>query len=104
MAKNLKNSSKSQRREINDFLPYLLSYGVDSLKHHQRNIEVQREELNKSFGADLSLNIQHVIANIEMHRKLAENIPKLVSLNNDLIMEGWIIRKNNVEIIKIKYI
>ena len=68
MSSKKRSISKAERREINEFLPYLLSYGVDSLKHHQRNIEVQREELNKTFATDLSSNIQHVISNIELHK------------------------------------
>ena len=49
MSSQISEITKEDRREINEFLPYLLSYSVDSLKHHQRNIEVQIDELNKNL-------------------------------------------------------
>ena len=45
MSSRKRQISNEERREIQEFLPYLLSYSVDSLKHQQRNIEVQIEDL-----------------------------------------------------------
>ncbi|CAI2364978.1 unnamed protein product [Moneuplotes crassus] len=82
-AKNTK-ITKDERREITEFMPYLLSYSVDSLKHHQRNVEVQMDDLKNEFNKDLSSDIQHTISIIELYKKLSEDIPALRQANNDL--------------------
>ena len=76
--------SKEERREISEFLPYLLSYSVDSLKHQQRNIEVQIEDLKKDFSQDLSSDIQHIISNITLYKNLSSEIPQMRDMNNNL--------------------
>jgi hypothetical protein len=77
-SKNIK-PSKEDRREINDFLPYLLSYSVDSLKHQQRNIEVQLSDLKKSFSSDLALTITNIIPTLNLHSHLSASLPVLAA-------------------------
>jgi len=76
--------TREERREINEFLPYLLSYSVDSMRHQQRIIDVQIQDLKKGFANDLSKNIQHVVSTITLHKKLAVDMPNLSQANDTL--------------------